>query len=413
VSSELERYPRAEDLPAQVDDLNRERVRAESMALLADARNSLERARSLEDVKHIHDQVRAYEQYAKAQKLGEDAIRFAQETVMRALRRMGEIDETQPRNPGGRPTEKPVPARNGFAEGVEIVEPTPPRTAADLGISRKLRMEAVQMASIPEAAFEDFLGKNRDLSKNKAMRHVREWKADQRRAEYVEPTHVIGDYDIRHGDLRECLSDLDGTVDAIITDPPYPKEYIPLYEDLSLLANRVLKPKTGILVVMAGHIWLPEIMALLGKHMRYRWVCAYLTLGAHSRVWGAHVNQGWKPVLLYRHPDSIIEDLPIVMLDVFKSEMLGAEGVLGGKSDHKWQQDIVGMKKIVEYTSKTDHLVLDPFLGAGTTGVACVDLKRRFVGCDVDTSCVEVSRERIASRLNGEDVLDAEIVEDA
>lgn len=375
------------------------------LALISDARNALERARTLDDVKMILDLAVAAKKYAEARKMGEESIRYAQEIVNRAIRRMGEMLADTPLHRGGRPDEG-----KGFAGTEKPVAPAD--RLIDLGITKSQSSRAQQIARIPEKDFETFIGAGRDLSINRLIRHGREAAAATRRANYVEPDYVIGDYDIRHGDLRECLADLDGTVDAIITDPPYPKEYIPLYEDLSLLAQRVLKPKTGILVVMAGHIWLPEIMALLGKHMRYRWVCAYLTLGAHSRVWGAHVNQGWKPVLIYRHPDSIIEDLPIVMLDVFKSEMMGAQGILAGKSDHKWQQDVVGMQRIVEYTSKPDYLVLDPFLGAGTTGVACVDLKRRFVGCDVDASCVEVSRERIASRLNGEDVLDAEIVED-
>ena len=54
------------------------------------------------------------------------------------------------------------------------------------------------------------------------------------------------------------------------------------------------------------------------------------------------------------------------------------------------------MLDIVEYLTEPGDLVVDPFCGAGTTGVACTRLHRRFVGCDVDADSVAIARERIA-----------------
>ena len=42
------------------------------------------------------------------------------------------------------------------------------------------------------------------------------------------------------------------------------------------------------------------------------------------------------------------------------------------------------------------QLVVDPFVGSGTTAVACKDLGRRFVGCDVDPECVAMAKRRLA-----------------
>ena len=77
---------------------------------------------------------------------------------------------------------------------------------------------------------------------------------------------------MRCGDLREVLADLpDHLVDAIVTDPPYDEEGIPLYEDLGRLAARVLKPGR-LAAVYCGHLHLDEEMGLLAQGgLTYMW----------------------------------------------------------------------------------------------------------------------------------------------
>lgn len=75
------------------------------------------------------------------------------------------------------------------------------------------------------------------LDVKRAERIAREVEAERKRAEPTEPVTVSGTVDIRHGDFRQVLADIEpGSVDAIITDPPYPGEYIPLFGDLAELA---------------------------------------------------------------------------------------------------------------------------------------------------------------------------------
>jgi DNA modification methylase len=43
---------------------------------------------------------------------------------------------------------------------------------------------------------------------------------------------------------------------------------------------------------------------------------------------------------------------------------------------------------------------MDPFMGAGTTGVVALGMDRRFIGIDIDADCVATARERIERFIN-------------
>ena len=63
---------------------------------------------------------------------------------------------------------------------------------------------------------------------------------------------------------------------------------------------------------------------------------------------------------------------------------------------HPSQKALEVMKWCVELHSKPGDLVLDPFVGSGTTGVACALLGRRFIGVERDAEYVQIAKRRIA-----------------
>src|SRR5262245_28706384 len=65
-----------------------------------------------------------------------------------------------------------------------------------------------------------------------------------------------GSYAVHHVDINGVTPEMvpDASVDAIITDPPYPPEFLPTFSDLSRFAARVLKPG-GWCVVMTGAVF--------------------------------------------------------------------------------------------------------------------------------------------------------------
>lgn len=186
-------------------------------------------------------------------------------------------------------------------------------------------------------------------------------------------------------DIRDGLKEIeDESVDFLITDPPYPREYIPLYGDLSRLASRVLKPG-GSLIVMIGQSYLPEVIEQLGRYMSYYWVMPYLTPGGGAPLlYQKRVNTFWKPVLWYVKGE-------------YKGDYIGdvLKSPESDKRFHEWGQSLGGMLDIVERLTKPGDVILDPFLGGGTTGAAAVSMGRKFIGTDIEAKNVEVSRERI------------------
>ena len=187
------------------------------------------------------------------------------------------------------------------------------------------------------------------------------------------------------GDIRSGLREIENeSVDFIVTDPPYPREYLPLYSDLSRLAERVLKPG-GSLIAMIGQSYLPEVVERLGENMSYYWIMPYLTQGGGSpTLYQKRVNTFWKPVLWYVKGE-------------YKGDYIGdiLKSPESDKRFHEWGQSLGGMLDIIERFTNPGDVILDPFLGGGTTGAAVVSTGRKFIGVDIEQRNIDISLERI------------------
>lgn len=60
------------------------------------------------------------------------------------------------------------------------------------------------------------------------------------------------------------------------------------------------------------------------------------------------------------------------------------------------------IENFVINSSEIDDLVIDPFLGSGTTGVACKNLNRSFIGCEINPTYYEVAKQRIGEAVSHE-----------
>lgn len=257
--------------------------------------------------------------------------------------------------------------------------------AREVGVSHDSITKAEKLTkAAPDLAVQVSAG---TIALNRAERIVRDREAQERKiAEAIEDakvTPIRASLDIRHGDFREVLADLHN-VDAIITDPPYPHEYIPLLADLGSWADRVLAPE-GVLAVLMGQTYLPEVYRLLDGHRPYRWTLCYYTPGPGYVSHARHIQSNWKPVLVYGGGPRLA--------DVVLSEGTDADA----KSHHKWGQDYSAFHTLISRLTRPGQTVVDPFMGSGTTLLAAHALGRHAIGCDVDETHVVTARERLGA----------------
>lgn len=343
-----------------------------SLAILSKANQMLAEVQTIDDAKSLMDMASTAKHYAQKHGLGKDAVAHARSIEIAAEIKLGEILTAMEKATGGQPYQATPTA----AIGVE----TPP-TLADLGVSYKLSSEAQALASLPVAVQE----RVRDGTTTKKAAHKEAKRAAKQEAKQAVPVDLpiaTDRYQLHLCDLADAPI-APGSIDCIVTDPPYPREYLPLYETLAQKASEWLKPG-GSLLVMVGQSYLPEILAMMTKHIRYHWTLAYLTPGATLQLWQRKSMTGWKPILWLVNGEYAGDWI----WDVCKSDA-------PDKEHHDWGQSESGMADIVERFTYPGQTILDPFMGAGTTGVVAVRMNRLFVGVDVDAAAVATAQARL------------------
>jgi len=264
------------------------------------------------------------------------------------------------------------------------------------GISHGTLDKAKVIAEKADDATKEKLRRGETTINREYKEIVKEEKQREREARHEAIIKNLPDRTERYHVIRCSVADLpidDESVDCIITDPPYPAEFLPVYADLAATAARVLKPG-GSCFVMIGQSYLPDIVADLSACLTYQWTIAYMTPGGQAtQLWQRKVNTFWKPVLWFVKGE-------------YEGEWIGDVALSkpndNDKRFHHWGQSESGMADLVDRFSQPGDVVLDPFVGGGTTGVVALDLGRKFIGCDVDSDCVA----RTIARLN-EDMSDA------
>lgn len=240
------------------------------------------------------------------------------------------------------------------------------------------------------ALFEQVIGGGMTIPQAK-KKLDREQRAEAKAAAPPGLPDVENRYKLICCDIAELAAKLEpASIDHIITDAPYPRGYLPLYETLAELAARVLRPR-GSLLVMVGQSYLPEIFALMTPHIRYNWTVAYLTPGGQSpQIWDRKVNTFWKPVLWFVKGE-------------YDGDWIGDVSNKSNGNDkrfHHWGQSEGGMADLIDRFTYPGETILDPFVGGGTTGAVAVRMNRLFVGADIDQAAIEQTAARL-SELRG------------
>lgn len=217
----------------------------------------------------------------------------------------------------------------------------------------------------------------------KVKKDIRTFEIQEQRRELAEKGKEAkgSNYRIFHDDIRTWKADKQ--YDWIITDPPYPKEFLPLWGVLAERSNEWLKDG-GLLVAMSGQMYLDQVYNMLSKHLKYYWTACYLTPGQPTPLRHVNVNTTWKPLLIFGKG----EYKGRIFGDVYKSEG-------NDKDHHKWGQSVSGMDAIIKGFCLKGESILDPFCGAGTTGISAVKHDCFFDGVELELDNVNISKARI------------------
>ena len=192
---------------------------------------------------------------------------------------------------------------------------------------------------------------------------------------------------------RDLLSHVESeSVAAVITDPPWAD--MRAWQDLARVSAVVLKPG-GTLAAMASKEDLPEVLDRLragsdGTDLEYRWLVGYGLPKLGSTVHSVKFTSQWHPVIVMSRGRRTSGYAP----DTLVAEWLHHARL---RHHHKWEKDVPGFKTLIEWFSDPGELVIDPFIGGGTTGVAALQAGRSFFGSDIDPQCVDTA----GRRLNG------------
>jgi len=197
--------------------------------------------------------------------------------------------------------------------------------------------------------------------------------------------YYIGSFRTLGDDKLNVAYVLDGSIDAIITDPPYPKEFLHVWKELSEFGARVLKP-SGFLITYCPQYYLDRVMCDMRQDLTY-WCQIVMTHDrSRSTLFPRKEICGYKPILVFQKP-------PITK--PYKSFVDIIKGSGREKGLHEWQQSEGELTPLIETFTQVGDIIMDPFMGSGTTLAAALRNNRKAIGFDINPKVEEVVKKRL------------------
>lgn len=210
--------------------------------------------------------------------------------------------------------------------------------------------------------------------------------------------------ELKQGNCLELMKELaDESIDCIITDPPYfipsvhyqtRKQFRRNIVDLSLVDSffqaiskeleRIMK-KDGVIYMFCD-----------GQSYPIFWVNLYpMCKNVRELVWDKKTSiNGYS----WRHQHELIlfaempEAKPIPSGD---GDILRGSAVKIDNRQHPAEKPIWLLEELIKKSTKEKATILDPFMGSGTTGIACKNLNRRFVGFELSPEYFKIAERRL------------------
>lgn len=212
------------------------------------------------------------------------------------------------------------------------------------------------------------------------------------------------------GDCYELLKEVpDNFIDLIITDPPY--KFTPQGGGIINKRNYTNKLNAINCCDFEPEFFLDAIKPKMKKFYGYFFcnkalVPNYINWAIKNKYnYDILVLAKSNPIPAYNAHH--LSDLEYVILIRESGTYFGKDGKLddyrkfymtktGGKSYHPAQKPEELIKRFITISSKKEDLIIDPFMGSGTTGVVAERLERKFIGIEMDEKYFNVAKQRIS-----------------
>ena len=244
-----------------------------------------------------------------------------------------------------------------------------------------------------------------------------------------------------HGDCLDKMKDIpDGSVDAIITDPPYQTTsckwdikipFEPMWEQL----KRITK-KNGAIVLFGSQPFTSALVMGNPKMFKYEWVWEKKKFNsgfvhAKNKPLKKHENilvfsegttvhkcqsenrmeynpQGLLPTNKIRKKNTTHTDVSfgkrkshrdtIQEYTNYPKSIISFD--LEGKPIHPTQKPVALLEYLIKTYTQEGETVMDFTMGSGSTGVACINTKRDFIGIEKDDKYFEIAKKRIEETIH-------------
>jgi len=236
---------------------------------------------------------------------------------------------------------------------------------------------------------------------------------------------------LMQGDCLERMKEIpDGSVDMVLTDPPYGTTackwdsvipFEPMWEQL----KRVIKPN-GAIVLFGSEPFSSALRMSNIKQYKYDWTWDKVTAKGHLvakirpmqqteviSVFGVGKIK-YKPIMTEREVarkdvdseysrtelvggETTKKQSKIVRTQRYPKTILTFSNASQKNKLHPTQKPVALMEYLIKTYTNEGDTVLDFTMGSGTTGVACVNTNRNFIGIELDEGYFKIAQDRIST----------------
>ena len=224
---------------------------------------------------------------------------------------------------------------------------------------------------------------------------------------------------IYQGDCFEVLKTFpDKSVDLIITDPPYGLNFRSAWPSEANKKDFIKNDKAEDLVPLIQKV-IPELIRIMEDDSEIYWFCGGGGGGSPILAWAwlefkkfepelrvknllvwdkMSVGLGWDWRFQYETIFQLVKGKGIKNTDKGAANVLRAKKTIPQAGEHPTPKTIEIINEILK--RKPSKVVLDPFIGGGTTAIACKILGRDYIGIEIEPKYVKMTNDRIKSISN-------------